>query len=534
MNGNDFAGTGTLVRLALRRDRVFLPVWILVFVMMAAGSAQASINLYPDQASRVSAAHSTNASAALVALYGRIWDPTSLGELSLFKLTAFGALLVALLTGVLVVRHTRTEEETGRLELLSAGVLGRYASLTAALIVAIGLNLVLGLATALSLAGVGLPTAGSFAFGLCWAVAGFAFAAVAGVTAQLTEGARAANGLTAVVLGVSYVFRALGDASSDDGPRWLSWLSPIGWAQQIRPYAGDRWLVALVPLTLMAMLIVAAFALVRRRDMSAGLVRPRPGPATASARLRSPLALAWRLHRGSLYGWTAGFLFLGLIVGNVAANVEGFVDSPDAKDLVIKLGGVAGITDAFLATEMGMLGLIASAYGIQAALRLRSEETALRAEPLLATGINRIGWAMSHLLMALFGTTVLVLVGGLGAGVSTGASLGDMGHQVGRLLAAAVIQLPAIWVLTGLVMLLFGLVPSAVTAGWVLFGSFLLVGEFGPIFDLPQGLMDISPYAHTPRLPGGDFSAVPLLWLTVIAATLMAAGLVGFRRRDVG
>jgi ABC-2 type transport system permease protein len=384
------------------------------------------------------------------------------------------------------------------------------------------------------LIGVGLPTAGSLAFGLTWITAGLAFAGVAAVTAQLTENARTANGFTAIVLGVSYVLRALGDSATDGGSRWVSWLSPIGWAQQIRPYAGDRWLVALAPLALMALLVTGAFALIRRRDIGAGLVRPRPGPATASASLRSPLALAWRLHRGSLYAWAFAFLLLGLLVGNIASNVDGFVSSDSAKEMVQKLGGVDGITDAFLSTEMGVLGLLASAFGVQAALRLRSEETALRAEPLLATGVTRAQWLASHVLMALLGTAALVLLGGLGSGISSGASLGNMGRQVPNMLAAAAVQLPAIWVVTALVVILFGFAPKIVTAGWVLFGAFLLIGQFGPIFDLPQGLMDVSPYAHTPSLPGGDFSATPVIALSAIAAVLLVGGFASFRRRDIG
>lgn len=531
---NDFAGTTTLVRLALRRDRVILPVWILVFVSMAAGSAKASIDLYPDVASRVSAAETTNSSPALVSLYGRIFDPTSLGEVSLFKLTSFGAMLVGLLAALLVVRHTRAEEESGRLELLSAGILGRYTALTAALIVSAGTVIVLGLLTAVSLVGTGLPTGGSFAFGLTWIAAGLAFAGVGALTAQLTEGARTANGFTAIVLGVSYVLRALGDSSADGGSRWISWFSPIGWAQQIRPYAGDRWLVALAPLALLVVLISAAFALIRRRDVGAGLVRPRPGPATASASLRSPLALAWRLQRGSLTAWGFAFLLLGFVVGNIASNVDGFVSSEGAKDFVEKLGGVNGITDAFLSSEMGMLGLLASAFGIQAALRLRSEETAFRAEPLLATGVTRYQWLASHVLMALLGTAVLMLVGGLGSGISSGASLGNMGRQVPRMLGAAAVQLPAIWLVTALVVILFGLAPKLITTAWAFFGAFLLIGQFGPLFDLPQGLMDISPYAHTPRLPGGDFSTTPVIVLAAIALALLVVGSTSFRHRDIG
>ena len=528
----DFAGTGTLVRLALRRDRVLIPLWIVVFVVMAAGSAQASIDLYPDVQSRVEAARTSNASPALVSLYGRIFDESSLGAVSLFKLTAFGALLVALLAAILVVRHTRTEEENGRLELLSAGVLGRYAAVTAALIVSAGTVVLLCLLTALSLMGVGLDARGSLAFGLTWASAGLAFAGVGAVTAQLSEGARTANGFTAIILGVSYVLRAIGDSSTDTS--WVSWLSPIGWAQQIRPYSGDRFVVALLPLALLVVTVLGALALLRRRDLGAGLVRPRPGPATASTALRSPLALAWRLHRGSLYGWGFAFLLLGFLVGNIASNVDGFVTSESAKDLVQKLGGVDAITDAFLSTEMGVLGLLASAFGIQAALRLRSEETALRAEPLLATGVTRSRWLGSHVLMALFGTGVLVLLGGLGSGISSGASLGNMGRQLPRMLAAAAVQLPAIWLVTALVVILFGLAPKLVTAGWVLFGAFLLIGQFGAVFDLPQSVMNLSPYGHTPRLPGGDFSASPVIWLTAIAAALTLAGFTTFRRRDIG
>ncbi|MFG1912784.1 ABC transporter permease [Kribbella sp. NPDC048928] len=530
----DFAGTGTLVRLALRRDRVLIPIWILVFVLSAAGSAKASIELYSDPKSLAEAARTTNASPALVSLYGRIFDETSLGEVSLFKLTAFGAVLVGLLAAMLVVRHTRTEEENGRLELLSAGVLGRYAALTAALIVSGGTVIVLGLVTALALMGSGLDTTGSFAFGLMWAASGLAFAGVGAVAAQVTESARAANGLTAVVLGVSYVLRAIGDSSADGGSRWVSWLSPVGWSQQVRAYAGDRFVVLLVPLAFLGVLIAAAIALIKRRDVGAGLVRPRPGPARASAGLRSPLALAWRLHRGSLYGWGFAFLLLGLLVGNIASNVDGFVTSDSAKEMVQKLGGVEGITDAFLATEMGMVGLLASAFGLQAALRLRSEETALRAEPLLATGVTRAQWLASHVLMAVLGTGVLILVAGLGSGVSSGASLGNMGHQVPRMLAAAAVQLPAIWLVTALVVTLFGVVPKLVTGGWVLYGVFLLIGQFGEIFNLPQWMINLSPYGHTPRLPGGDFSVTPVLWLTAIAAALTLAGFATFRRRDIG
>jgi ABC-2 type transport system permease protein len=242
----DLLGTGALVRLALRRDRWLLPAWVGFFAALVAFSASATVGLYPTEASRVAAANTINSTAAVVALYGPIYDPTSLGALSMTKMTAMYAALMSILMVVLVVRHTRAEEEAGRLELVGAGVVGRAAPLAAALLVVGGASYVLGLLAAAGLVGTGLPIGGSLAFGAGWAATGLCFAAVAAVAAQTTTGGRAANGLGFMVVGVAYVARAIGDLAAA-GPGWLSWLSPIGWNQQIRAFAGDRWSVLVLP-----------------------------------------------------------------------------------------------------------------------------------------------------------------------------------------------------------------------------------------------------------------------------------------------
>jgi ABC-2 type transport system permease protein len=524
------AGTGTLVRLALRRDRIVLPVWIGIFVLIAVGSAQASVDLFPDAASRIKAGEAINDSPALIALYGRVYDVTSLGEVSLSKMKGLYALFLAVLAFFTLIRHTRSDEEAGRLEMVGAGVVGRYAALTAALVVTCGTGLVIGGLTGLGLGAVGLPWDGSILFGLGWVAVACSAAAIAAVAAQVTESARAANGIAATVLAVSYVLRAVGDTS---GPSWLSWFSPLGWALHLRPFAGNRWWVFAVFATFIVVAVALAYVLIAHRDHGAGLVRPRPGPAEAAGWLRSPLALAWRLQRGSLLAWTLAFLLGGLIMGNIAANVGDILDSDNAKEMITKMGGVSGLTDAFLAAELGLLAVIASAYGVQAALRLRSEETSQRVEPVLATSVSRPSWALSHLLIALFGSALLTVAAGVGAGLAHGSQTGEMRHSFGRVFGAALVQIPAIWVLVGIVALLFGVKPRWSPFAWVLLVAFLLLGEFGSLFELNRRVMDISPYAHVPKLPGGEMTVMPLVWLAVIALALTAAGVAGFRRRDI-
>lgn len=527
-------GQAQLTRLALRRDRVIVPLWVVIAAVVAGSSASAVADVYPTLADRLHAAAGVNATGSLVALYGPIYDPGSEGALALFKTATLGAALVAILSIVLVVRHTRADEEAGRTELLGATVVGRQAPLAAALSLATVTNLALGLATALALGFGGLQRGGALAFGAAWAASGLAFSGVAAVAAQVTRSGRAAVGLSSVVLGAAYLLRAVGDATgSVNDPSWVSWLSPIGWCQQVRPYAGDRWALLVLPVALGGALSAVAFRLSARRDLGGSLIADRPGPRHAARSLTGTIGMAWRLQRGTFISWLVAFVLLGAILGGMAGDVGGLLDSQQAADFIRKLGGNQALSDAFLAAELGFIGVFTSAYAVQAALRLHSEESALRAEPVLAAAVSRTRWMTSHLLVSLLGGLLLLAAAGLAAGSSYAAATGDSG-QVPRVLTAALAQAPAVWVLTGIVALGFGIASRAAVIGWGALVGFLLIGELGPLLGMSQGVMDVSPFAHVPKLPGAHFTATPLLWLIALAAALVAAGLVAFRRRDVG
>lgn len=528
---NTLAGTGSLVRLALRRDRILLPAWIAVFVGMVYSSAAATVDLYPTLASRVKAVDSLDAVPVLVALYGRVYS-SSLGALSLLKMGGIGTAFLAVLAFMLVVRHTRAEEEADRLELLGATVVGRAAPLTAGLAIGAGASVVIGVLSGLSLMSAGLPASGSLAFGLSWAAIGCAFASVGAFTAQLTTGGRAASGIAAAFLGLAYMVRAVGDAAGHDDASWFSWLSPIGWSQQVRPFAHERWPVLLLLVVFAVAVAFGAYALARRRDLGAGLLADRPGPAVASARLSGPLGLAWRLQRGTVLAWTLSIVLAGAIVGSIASQIGGMLDTPAAKDFIMKLGGTRMLIDAYLALELGMLGSIVAVLGMQAAMRLRSEEAAWRADLMLSTATGRTRWLASHAAIALGGTAAILLLGGLASAIGNAVAVGDAG-EIERVFLGAVVQIPAAFVMVGIVVAAFGLVPRLMTATWALFVAFLLLGEFGTLFEFPRWVMDISPFAHTPRLPGGTMEAAPLVGSLAVAVLLMAAGILGFRRRDV-
>lgn len=525
---SNLAGTPEMLRLYLRRDRVVVPMWVLLLSLPLASVYIASIEaIYPTAADRAGLAATIMASPAQRAMYGQVYNDT-LGAVGVWKAGIFH-LLIAVAVILTVIRHTRADEETGRTELIDSTAVGRYAGLTGALLLAAGASVATGIIGAASLLTADVPAAGSCAFGAALACSGLVFTAVAGVAAQLSSSARVARGAAFGVLAAAFTVRAVGDAGSGA----LSWFSPLGWSLQVRPYAGDRWWVLVLPLAATAALTWLTYRLAARRDVGAGLLPDRPGRRRAAPMLAGAFGLAWRLDRGALLLWTVGLVLYGLLIGSVVHGIGDQVGSDSAREIVVRLGGTAALERAFIAVAFTMLGMVAAAFAVSLVLRLQQEEAAARAETLLAGSVGRTRWLASHLVMALAGSAVAILASGVVAGIIYGTAVGDVGGQLAAVIGSAVVQLPAVWLPAAVTVALFGLAPRFAPAGWAVLIGFVALYLLGSLSGLPQWLLDLEPFTHIPLVGDGGLDVVPLVALLVIDAALITLGALAFQRRDV-
>jgi ABC-2 type transport system permease protein len=524
------AETGLLVRLVLRRDRVRLVLWVVGIAALVVVSAGSVAGLYdtPESLAGYASLAEDNAAVVVQAGPGYGLDEPTTGAVLMNEASIWTIIMVALMSILMVVRHTRAEEESERAELLRSGPVGRHAAAASAMIGVALADVAVAIAVVTGLLALGFDATGSVAFGSALAGAGLVFGAVGLVAAQVATSSRAASGLGILALGIAFVIRAVGDVAENG----LSWLSPIGWGQGIRAFADERWWVLVLPVVATAALVGLAAVLAGRRDFGGGLLVPRAGPAEAGPALSGPLGLAVRLHRASIAGWAAGVAVLGAFYGIFADQAERMLEeNPDMEEFFTQLG-MGSITDAFLATSILMLGLLAAGFTIAAVLRIRTEESAGRADPLLATPTSRAAWAGAHLVTVGVGTVLVLAVGGLGSGVGAGVVLGEPGRVV-ELVWASLVMAPAPLVLGAVAFALVGARPRWSLVAWVGLVVAGVVGLFAEVLDLPGWARNLSPFRHVPALPAAPFSALPVVALLGVAAVLLAVGLAGLRHRDL-
>ena len=280
-------------------------------------------------------------------------------------------------------------------------------------------------------------------------------------------------------------------------------------------------------------LAVLAGWLTTQRDIGSGLVSPRPGPPAASRWLAGPVGLAARLQRTALLGWASGMVVLGAAFGSLGEDVKGMIEgNPELEKVFMQSSGGASIVDAYFGTVLMISALIGTGFTVSSVTRLRSEETALRVEPLLATPLGRVRWAASSLVTTLLGTVAVLVATGLGTGLAY--ARGRPGPRAGVVADRRHPRLPA------------GrpgarrhrrravrLGAAARRSRWAALTVCVVIGWLGELLQLPDAVVRLSPYDRTPQVPLVGLDWTPLLVLTAVAVALTAAGLAGLRRRDL-
>lgn len=534
-------GTKRLFRLQLRLDRWKLPLWIGLTIALMYVSLESLKGAY-NTVEQITLYAATTAPSLAGRLLGGVLTGPSIGEITIIETFMLLVVMVCLTNIFLVVRHTRKNEEAGREEVIRSLTVGRQAGLTSTLMLAVVVNVVFTLGIFATYLANDFAIEGAMLYSVGVGLMGVFFAGVAAVTAQLFENARSASGFASLVLAVSWLVRGIGDASgrvdanglgAETG--WLSYFSPLGWVTNTMPFSdGEQvWPLGLLLLGTTA-LIVGAYALLSQRDMGGSTFVSKPGKAHASRMLLSPLGLIWRLNRVAFASWCVAMVIMGITVGAIVEEFKALIEGNETmREILVAYGGGSAV-DIMFAAMFAIIGVTVTAYALQIISRIQAEETSGRLELMLSTQHSRLRWVIGYAAFAIVSSGVILYATGIAAGLTYGLISNDVWNQTWNMGLAILVGVPAIAVFVGLATVLFGLLPRLYTPlVWTSLGACLVIYQLGVVLKLPEWVLNVSPFTHTPAIPAEAIDFTPLWIMTAIAVGLLTIGLALYRQRDL-
>ena len=527
----DFSNTTKLTRFILRRERMISGLWLLLLLLFLVILASEIGGMF-DAPARAALAE-TLKNPGMVALMGPVYgaDNYTIGAMYSNTMFIWVALAVAAMNILLVVRHTRADEEKGRAEVVRSLPTGRLAPLSAVMLTALVVNSTLVLLTGLGIGVQGVEAMGimpSMLFGLALAAIGLFFAAVAALFSQLSSSSRGATGYSFIALCIFFVMRAAGDIGSEV----LSLISPLGLIQRSALFVDNNVWPSVIIVFEAALVSAVAYALNAGRDIDQGFIAVRPGRSGASRLLRSSYGLAFRLNRNTIIAWVIILFCLGASYGAILADIESFVAESEFYQMVIGANSDFSTMEMFTATVNVIASLFAVAPLLILTLRPRAEEREGRAEAVLARPVSREQYLGGYVMPAFAAGILFPAASAAGLYASSAAVLGEPVALV-FLLKANLVFVPALWVMIGAAVLLIGVLPKASGAIWAYFGFSFFTEFIGRMLKLPEWLGKITPFGYIPVLPVDEINLVTLCIVGSVGLALALAGVFFYERRDL-
>ncbi|GEO64591.1 ABC transporter permease [Companilactobacillus nantensis] len=535
MRSERFQKTFFLTRFSFKRDWLKLTIWALVLISLFVGVAAKFTGLYGSK-SAVDQIIKTLKTPAMISLFGKMpAGPYTTADVFASEMTVFMAIIAAVMNFYFVIHNTRGEEESGILEMIQAHPVGRLSNLTAALLESFIFNFGIGLVYALGLQFANLTGTdlnGNFLLGLGLGAVGFMFASIAAVVAQLTDNSRTATIFSYLIFGIMYIARMITDVSH---PKY-TWFVPMGWVEKFSTYKDNNWLPVFLMLGLSLVLVILAFYLNSHRDIGSGMIATRPGRATASAFLRGPLSLFWRLNRVSIIVWFFGIMILGATYGSVFNTIGDILKTnPMLKQLLntkaINAANVLIIKE-FLAILMIVFAALALVPGISLINYLKSGESKGYLEIIHSTETSRFKLFFSILGLATV-TSIAVLFAGIYGLYAGGNAV--MTHHIAMsvFMRGFYGYLSPLLLMLGISAFLIGWLPKLTTLNYGYLVLAFFVQYFGKLLKLPDWTEKLTPFGFIKHVPVSNFDVPTFWWQIAIAVLLVIVGYIGYRRRDL-
>ena len=529
----DYKNAGLLhFKLISKRERLTTPIWLVSIILFTIGLAAAMQDVLGTTYEELFYFATAFANPAMEAMMGPLPQVLNYGSVFSLVMLLWVAISVGIMNIFFVIKHTRADEEKGRLEVLRSLPIGRNSILHAVMINAIQINAILAILTGIGLFLVGdssMSFWASMLWGVYLGVVGYVFASVAALFAQLSQNSRGAKAYSFAAMGFFYILRAVGDT----GVPFLSIISPLGIFPFAELFVNNNILPLLTPLAIGLSTHTLAYKLNSIRDIDQGFIATKKG--VNYGKIRTTLSLSIKLTKTSFIWWVIIMFVVAGSYASIFGDIESFVEGNEFYAQLLMVSDGFTITQLFAGMIINIMAICVAIPVISFVLRIRSEEKENRADALLACPVDRKTYLSTYVLIAFASSIVLQIISAVGMYSVAATIVENIEYELPflQLLLANIVYLPAIWFLLGLVIFLIGVAPKLSSWIWIYLAFAFIMMMFGRLVEEAQFLENISPMAYIPQVPIDEINWISLIIMTTISGILSVIGFLGYSKRDI-
>ncbi len=511
-------------------------LWGYVFGIVVASSAVSYTRIYRTQAERDHLAAAFGSNRAAAALFGPALQLQTVAGFTVFKSFMTLAILGGIWGLLTSTRLMRGEEDAGRWELMVTGQTTRGGAAAQAL----G-GLAAGAATLWAMTALFCVVAGQYSkvdispgpmlyLALTLVATPVMFLAVGALSSQLGATRRQAASYAGWFLGACYGLRMVADAGV--GLHWLSWVSPLGWVEQLRPLTSPQPLAFLPVVAFTAVVAGLTVHLASGRDVGASTVPDRVHAPARTRLLFGQLGLTLRMVRPAAISWTLALAVTGFVLGLVAKAAGSTIAGSSVQTVFSRLGVPVTGAQAFLGVSFLIVAILVAFMATGQITAARAEEAQGRLDHLLVGPVSRLAWLAGRVAVAV----ALVVMAAIVAGLTTWLGTATQGAQVSvaTLLAAGLNVIPPALCLLGIGVLAAGIRPRATSyVVYAVLAWSLLVEIVGGIGAVSHWVLDTSIFHQMAAAPAVSANWTTGGWMIAVGGACAVAGATVFRRRDL-
>lgn len=534
MSSQIFKGTGQLINIITRQNKFQILAWLVGIVIISISAASSYQTVYQNDYDKQAFAL-TMQNPAMMAMLGPGYEAeeylVNVGTQFAHEMLLFTVIAAAIMNILLVASSTRTDEESGRIEVVRSLPIGRLSYLAACIIVIAIVNFLLSLLTGLGIYFLnidGITFESSLLYGAILGSGGFVFGAFTALFAQLSDTSRGTKAFALGLLIIAYLLRAIGDVENEI----LALLSPLGWSVRTDVFIENHWWPIIISVIIIVILLMLTFYLNSTRDLDAGFLPTRKGKTHASTFIKTTLGLVYHLQNVKILAWGIGIFALSATFGAVMGDMEKYFANNEFVKMVLAQVGDFSITDQFISMLMAIMSLISAIPVIMTILKLNSEENHYRTENFYSRAVSRNRTLGNFTLLAMIESVLYLILIAVGLWLAA-ITMMENPFSLRTVIQSAAVYLPAIWIMIGITVFFLGYARKIINVIWIYYAFCYVVVYVGGMLNFPDWVMNLSAFEVIPKLPGEEMDVFPITLILVISFVFLLLGFIGYNKRDI-